>query len=537
MSASLLTKTTLAAALATAATLATATFAAGAAAPTVNRKPETVNRGGSAAAPNILFIISDQINADMIQALSHNPYISTPNLDRLVNRGLAYTNTYSANPVCMPSRFAMFTGASTAENGIRTNIQGTREKIVPLITTRSMGVLFRNNGYETYYAGKTHLAYGASRNGKAGSTGGNADNLDNYGFKLLDHDMRDHLADTGAQFLTEHKSENNKPFLLCLSFINPHDICTESSDFLKAAGENPNLASRKHALYAPAKLKEILDCLATVHVQADKQPPAFWNSDDSAKLPLNMSPAKDNAAALRRSKAGGTPTQPQWRRYLWVYHRLVEVVDREIGVVLDALDKSPYKDNTIIIFTADHGEMGGSHGLTGKSILYEECQRVPFVFCGPNIRHGTDNTIVCNGWDLMPTLCDIATIPAPKQLTGISLYPNLTKNTPVPPRKYLYLESLPGLQIIADARYKYSLYDNQNPQYEMLYDLQTDPGEQRNLIADPKYKPLAADLRAQLKKEAAARNINLSPKKGAAAGKAKTKSKSAPQPAPSDDDE
>jgi len=478
--------------------------------------------------PNILFIITDQQNADMIQALSHNPYIATPGLDRLVNKGCSYTNTYVANPVCAPSRFAMFSGESTVANGIRANGQGIREKIIPLVTARSLGVLLKNSGYDTYYGGKTHLAFGSSDSKSINDT-----KLDNYGFTTLTTDARDLLATTGAQFLADHKSDTGKPFFLVLSFINPHDICAEVN-FLKSRDER--LAQLNKAAQRSPLIKAELDCLARAHDEADKKPPAFWESDDSAKLPLNMAPAKDNPVAWKRYKADAPPTDAQWRRYIWVYHRLVEVVDREIAQVLDALDKSAFKDNTIVVYTSDHGELGGSHGLTSKTILYEECQKVPFVFAGPNIRHGTDNTIVCNGWDIIPTFCDIASIPAPRELTGISLYPNMTKNTPVPPRKYLYLESSPGLQVIGDARYKYCFYDIPNPQYEMLYDLQTDPGELKNLIADPNYKPIADDLRAQLKKEAAARNITLSPKKPAA-GKAKSKSKSAPKPAPIDDDE
>ena len=450
--------------------------------------------------PNIIFIITDQHNADMIGALSGDPYISTPNLDRLVNKGYSYTNAYVANPVSGPSRFAMFTGESTAEYGIRANGQGIRDKVIPLVSSRSLGVLFNKGGYDTYYGGKTHLAYGTS--GDGGNINGT--NLENYRFEVLTPDGRDELATVGAKFLSERKSD--KPFLLCLSFINPHDICAEVN-FLKARNERLELI-RKQAQKSPAKRAE-LECLDVLHKQADTKPDPFWDSDHSAKLPLNMAPARDNTTAWKRYRADEPPTDAQWRRYLWVYHRLVEVVDREIGVVVDALDKSAFKENTIVVFTSDHGELGGSHGLTSKTILYEECQKVPFVFAGPGIRHGSDNTIVCNGWDLLPTLCDIASIASPKELGGISLYPHMAKGTPVPQRQYLYLESTPGLQIIGDAQYKYSFYDTQNPQYEMLFDIKTDPGEMQNLIGDPKYSAIAADLRAQLKKEAAKRNIDL----------------------------
>jgi len=445
--------------------------------------------------PNILFIITDQQSYDMVQAISGNKYIATPGIDRLVSKGYSFANCYVANPVSVPSRFALLTGESPAQYGFRGNDipPGLRERIVSLATGRAMGTLFKNAGYETFYGGKVHVPFGDPRGFK--KVGSSDDNTKTYGFDTyLTDDFRDVLCDTGVKFLREHKSE--KPFLLCLSFINPHDICSATAYLDRQFQDSP-----------PGN-NEALEVVKTYERLADKQPDRFFDGDGSAPLPGNMAIPEGYYNCDSRAKGWSTVSDSQWRRYIWVYHNLVEFVDREIGLVLDALEKSPYAGNTYIIFTSDHGEMGGAHHLTGKSMFFNECQKVPFIFVGKGIKNKIDRTTpVCNGWDLLPTMCDMAGIPVPKQLRGMSLWNTITKGTPIK-RDYLYLESAWGFEILQQGRYKFSqCEDMKEGRYEILFDLEKDPMELNNVIADPAYKAKADELRSVLEREIASRDM------------------------------
>lgn len=453
--------------------------------------------------PNILFIMTDQQSVDMIAAHGMNgmgKYISTPSLDRLVKSGYTFTKAYCANPLSVPSRYALLTGRSPAQVGVRSNEPDEQKKdeVIAYVRQNAMGSIFRKAGYDTFYAGKIHLPW-SSDNDPTMMKG-----ITNYNFELLSTEERAALADTGEKFFAGHKGK--KPFLFFVSFINPHDICAEVN-FLRNDKKRLELIN-----YYKRTAGGDMTVIEHYHQIADKMPEGFFSSDESAKLPPNMAVPKFFPYCTARAKAEGGNSSPEsWRRYIWMYHRLTEYSDTAIGRVLDALDKSPYKDNTVIIFTSDHGELAGAHDLVCKTIQFEECTRIPFVFAGKGIKHGIDSTdMVCNGWDLLPTMCDIAGIAKPANLEGVSLYSQITGGKSAPRRKYLYLESNFGFQIIQDGRYAYSLYDHPLwPHFEVLFDLASDRGEVDNLVKDPRYQDKLKELRGILEKELAARNIKL----------------------------
>jgi choline-sulfatase len=193
-----------------------------------------------------------------------------------------------------------------------------------------------------------------------------------------------------------------------------------------------------------------------------------------------------------------TWTNDQLDLYNWMYHRLTESVDTQIGRVLTALKNSGLEENTIIVFTSDHGDMNGSHGLILKNVLFEEAQRVPLIIAGKGITRNVEDktTLVCNGLDFIPTICDLVGIAAPKGLPGISLKPFLTGVGQKPERKYIVTEDYNGVQI-TDGRYKYTIYELPgNP--EILTDLQTNPGETINYANDPACKVQKAKLKKEL---------------------------------------
>lgn len=452
--------------------------------------------------PNVVYIMTDQQSYYMISALSErlkaddpyarNPYVSTPNLDRLVNSGYTFANCYSAHPVSGPSRFALLTASSPNHYGMTGNFTPGGERGQEMredITRMAMGTLFRNAGYQTFYAGKVHLPWANGNSGKRSIY----EPPFHYGFdKYLTDDDRGDLAEAGARFFSEYKGED--PFLLFLSFMNPHDICMTQVLF-----NNKQLEDFKtDDIDRRARINQIE--WRNVYRKMDK---TRFDTDELASIPANTAPT--DRFPYNKSRKQFEQSERNIRVHLWFYYRLMEQVDKEIGMVLDALEASPYKDNTIIVFTSDHGEMACSHGLTGKNYPYQECQKVPMIFAGKNIPEGivdNDNTI-CNGWDMLPTMLDLAGVDVPEEFNGLSLKNTITKGKKVN-RKYLYLETVNSFGVLENGRYKYTRFGLSEPSEhgtEALFDLEKDLGELHNLVFDPAYGKKLNELRKELSKQ------------------------------------
>lgn len=449
--------------------------------------------------PNVVYIMTDQQSYYMISALAdaldphdpyaRNPYLSTPNLDRLVKQGYTFTNCYAGHPVSGPSRFALLTGEAPNRFGMTGNFTPGGEagqQMLEVISERAMGNLFRKAGYDTYYAGKVHLPWANGNSGK----GSIYEPPCRYGFDhYLTDDDRGELSEKGAQFFSEYKGD--KPFLLFLSFMNPHDICMTQVLF------NNKQLSDFHTDKIDMRARRNQIEYREVYRKID---PERFDGDELARLPANMAPT-DRFPVLKK-RGQFQMNDHNTRVHIWFYYRLMEQVDREIGRVLDALEKSSYKDNTLIVFTSDHGEMAGSHGLTGKNFPYEECQKVPMIFVGKGIPQGVvDNeTTVCNGWDLLPTMLDLSNVAIPAELNGLSLKKRMTKDKALG-RKYLYYETVNSFGVLENGRYKYTRFGLVQPDengVEALFDLEKDPGELHNLAFDESYAAKLEELRRVL---------------------------------------
>ncbi len=410
--------------------------------------------------PNILVIMTDQQNANMMSAAG-NLWLKTPNIDQLAERGMRFTRAYVTNPVCSPSRFSLFTGLYPSVINMRHNASKIDTKRLKDIIPQAMGHTFKKAGYDTYYGGKVHLPL-------AGET------AEAYGFdNLISLDERDELAEKSADFLLNRVSDN--PFLCVVSLINPHDICYEAIRHFPPKNRKPAVV--------PSPLLEavaIPDSLTEEEFFATYCPP----------LPDNFEPTKDEPAAIRELKELHSFTidardhwgERDWRRHRWAYHRLTERVDEQIGTVLDALQRADIRDNTIVVFTSDHGEMSASHRLEHKTVFYEESSNVPLIVWFDGMTGAgevDDQHLISTGLDLLPTLCDLADIEAPEGLTGVSLASLVQGNpTAYDPRNYLLLENELGF-MLRDQRFKYARYDNGD---ELLIDTKEDPGEMRNVV-------------------------------------------------------
>jgi len=426
--------------------------------------------------PNILIIITDQQNAKMMGSAG-NEWLETPNIDRLAAKGMRFENAYVTNPVCSPSRFSIFTGQfptaiAMRHNGSKIDV-ATLEKILP----EAMGFTFAKAGYDTFYGGKLHLP-------------GAKNEISTYGFEtLVSKDERDDLAKESAAFLLNRDSK--KPFLVALNFINPHDICYEAIRHFPPKNRPP--------AEVPIPLLEVTtipDSISEKDFFLKYVPP----------LPANFEPTFPEPKAIYDLKKLHSFTidarenwkERDWRMHRYAYHRLTERVDVQIGTVLDALESSEFADNTIVVFTSDHGEMSGTHRLEHKTVFYEESSNIPLVVWYSDMVNSNSvdrENIISNGLDIFPTLCELAGIPTPEKLPGISFASLLNgQKKRYRPREYLFMENELGF-MIREGNLKYTLYDNGD---EMLVDLGNDPGEMINVHADPMYKAKKVRLKSLL---------------------------------------
>ena len=432
--------------------------------------------------PNILFIMTDQQHAGMMSC-TPNKWLKTPAMDRLAASGIRFERAYACNPVCIPNRFSLQTGLMPSAIGMGQNGDSARAAVTDAMIQQSLGRLFSEAGYETIYGGKVHLP----RKMKG---------VQNLGYRNLTGDSRRGLADTCAKFI---KAPHARPFFLFASFINPHDICYMAiNDFNRTQGQPPidNTDSKT--------------CEAVLDLARKTGDINAFVESNCPPLPANHGVPEAEPECIEQKYINPRPfqaytrekwTQNQWRLHRWVYCRLTEMVDREIGILLDALREAQIEDNTLIVFTSDHGDMDSSHKLEHKQVLYEESVRVPFImsFKGVIPEGVVDDThLVSNGLDLLPTLCDYAGIETPEKLYGMSMRPLAEGGNTKRWRDFVVSESQLGRMLRTD-RFKYCIFDS-GENREQLTDMKNDPGEMKNLADIEQYKDVLDTHRRLLRR-------------------------------------
>ena len=431
-----------------------------------------------AAKPNILFIITDQQFADAMSCRMGKQFLNTPTMDGLAQTGMLFTRAYSSNPLCMPWRNSVFTGRYPHATGVTKNADpeggfDPKEFV-------SLGTYFRNAGYATAYSGKWHLCYDAKDSSA-------------HGFEIVTGKVKgNHDAGVTEGVVKFLARPQEKPFVLVASYLNPHNVCEWAR----------RLAGRE----------QVLNC-----GEIGDPPPL----DQLPPPPANLAPPTnepDGMTLMRQAyhvESGAFPvgkfTVADWRKQRWGYYRMIEKVDAEIGQALAALRQAGLEENTIVVFTADHGECAGAHGFNQKTVLYEESVRVPLIIAGKGKTvAGTTDKLVNTGIDLLPTMLDFAGLEVPKKLPGRSLMP-LALGQPVAAwRDYVVVEDnmsqageLRGFtpqmegRMVRSERYKYCLY-GRGIRRESLVDLQADPGELNDLATNPKYRAVLLQHRQWL---------------------------------------
>ncbi len=418
--------------------------------------------------PNILFIMTDQQTAKAMGNRDNN-WVQTPNMDRLANNGTSFTRAYCPQPLCGPSRSSMLTGKYPHQ--VNATVNRPEKNGFWDDDIKIMGTYLKEAGYNTAYVGKWHLPIPVADKERHGF---------NYIANTTRRDWQDASIPADCGLFLKNTSKE-KPFFLVASFINPHDIC-EWARGQKLRMDNINEAP-----------------------MAEKCPP----------VPTNFEIASDEPSILRevmRKSWAQYPTMDwedsKWQQYMWAYYQLVGRVDFYIGRVLESLERSGFLDNTIIIFTSDHGDGNASHKLNQKQVLYEEATNVPFIISHltKGERKVNTNTLINIGLDLLPTMCDYAEANIPNQLDGLSIRPLVDGEKDID-REYIYLQTefaedansygVYGRAILKD-NYKYVVY-SEGKNREQLYDLQKDPGEMTNLRYRSEYQKIYKELYKQLK--------------------------------------
>ena len=384
------------------------------------------------SAPNIVFVHVDQMRHDAVSAFG-NPHVSTPNIDRLIADGTSFLRSYSANPVCCPARASWYTGRASSEHGVLQNQRPLLESVPDL------GQWMGARGYACFYTGKWHIpnrrvdqsftllpgGYGHGERGDAG------------------------VASVAGGFL--HNYDRPRPFFLNVGFLNPHDCC-----YLTFAPKNPSIKFGISGL-----LREEL-------------PPA---------------PGSFNAKTGMTSREGGRWDTMMVRLYNYYYYRMVEMVDAEVGRVYDAVRHSRQAENTLFMFTSDHGEMGGHHNLFKKGQFYDPALRVPLVCVfGGRVRAGKrDSEHLVSGMDIPATILDYAGLEQMPGMTVAESLRPLLEGTPTKWREYVVAESTSTggpHRAVCMEDFKAVLGQDRSAS---LYNVKDDPLEMRDLAEDPKY--------------------------------------------------
>lgn len=439
--------------------------------------------------PNIIYIYTDQQYANMMSCAG-NEYLNTPAMDFIAENGIRFTRAYTTNPVCSPARVSMMTGRfpgyfkDNKGELVRENAGSVKiPEISEDIKQTTIAAFLKEAGYDLVYGGKRHLPKCLSP--------------DTLGFNFITRNERAELANKMADYI---KQPHDKPYFMIVSLINPHDICFMAiRDFMPPTAGLVNPPDK-------IELKMLDAALQWPEGISDKE----FFSKICPPLPPNHQPQMDEPEAIKyllnqrkfRRDARNHYTDEQWRMHRYAYCRLTEMVDKKIQIILDALEESGQLENTLILFSSDHGDNDASHKLEHKTVLYEESANIPFMAMWKGkIPAGKVNQkhLISNGLDLLPTVCDYAGVEGVSDPRGMSLRP-LFEGKETTWRKTLGVESEIGRMVVSEDNYKYIRYDKKGIE-EQLLDLNKDPFEKTHFTKDTSYSLILSNLRNAFEEE------------------------------------
>ena len=435
---------------------------------------------------NVLFMVADDLNTDLG---AYGAPVRTPNIDRLAARGVRFDRAYTQYPLCSPSRSSFLTGRRPDVTGVRANPSANGNPMSPhfrerLPTTVTLPELFKQQGWTSTRIGKL-FHYGVPLDIGTSSLddfrswdrvinprGRDRDGLDRvftltpgqYGGTLSwladeggDEEQTDGIGAVEAVRQLERYKKEQRPFFLAVGFYRPH---------------TPYVAPKAYFdLYPPGAITL----------------PAL-SADDKARQP--------GAAYVSARKEQDSMTDAQRRDAIQAYYASTSFMDAQAGVVLAALERLGLAENTVVVFTSDHGYHLADHGLWQKSSLFDRSARVPLIIAAPGAQgRGRVARGLVELVDLYPTLADLAGLKAPEYLDGLSLRPML--DAPERSVKDAAFTQVRDGYSVRTPRWRYSEW-SAGAQGAQLFDMERDPAETRNLAGDTGHVNTVAELKALL---------------------------------------
>lgn len=435
--------------------------------------------------PNVVIIMSDQHNQQFMSCAGH-PVVRTPAIDSLAARGTRFENAYCASPLCCPSRMAFMSGQQASKINCLDNMRQLHSD------TPTFAHMFSDSGYETVLAGRMHFNGADQRHGfdkrivsdvtayafrdtaqmvdellsnGPWYPGPNSNALRRSGPGKCSYEQFDqHVAGTAGQWITDRESD--QPFMLTVGFVLPH---------------SPFVASQ-----------EDFDAYDKL-ISEDDLPP--WQDDLHPELKRYQDGSKLNDEPR--------VTLKDRRRTAVAYHAMCASLDRQVKVVLDALEAKGLTQDTIIVYTSDHGEQLGKHGLWWKNTFYEGAVGIPMIVAGPGVAAGATCSQNVSLIDLGQTLLDMAGC-KPNPLAQGKSFKCLFEGKQAAWDDTVYADNLwPPTsdclhRMVKRGPWKLMHFEGFEP---LLFNLETDPDEMYNRAADPASAKILQELTTLLKKD------------------------------------
>jgi arylsulfatase A-like enzyme len=457
--------------------------------------------------PNIIFIMTDD-HASHAMSCYGSKINKTPNLDRLANEGMRFTNSSCTNSICAPCRAVVLTGKHNHINGQVDNtvrFDGSQQTFPKLL---------QKCGYQTAMIGKWHL--------KSSPTGFDYWNIlpgqgDYYNPVTIEMGKRKKHTGYVTDIITDHclnwlkSRQKDKPFCLMYHHKAPHriwepgpkhlkmydDVTMPEPDTLFDDYKTRSDAARQQEMSIEHDLNE-RDLKLTPPRDINEQQLKDWNAAYEPK----------NKAFREANLTGKDLIRWKYQRYIKDYLRCIASVDDNVGRLLDYLDESGLAKNTVVIYTSDQGFYLGDHGWFDKRFMYKESFKMPLlVRCPKAIKPGTVNNDLVQNLDFAPTFLDYAGVEIPADIQGRSIRPILEGNTPKDWRMSVYYHyyEYPSVHMVKrhygvrTKRYKLMHFYHDIDAWE-LYDMKKDPDELNNVYSDPAYAKVVIEMKTELKR-------------------------------------
>ncbi|MDB6028084.1 MAG: Sulfatase [Verrucomicrobiales bacterium] len=430
-----------------------------------------VQAASSKTKPNVLLIIADDLN-DWIGPLHGNPQVKTPNLDKLAARGMTFRNAQASAPLCNPSRASFMSGRRPSTTGIYDNDQPAMPN---LPRDFCLNQYLRQFGYTSLGAGKIYHYHNYR-----------PEDWDDVVFyaddTLPNHDAVRRPGPFGYRMFTEDKPDAAFNEQRAESKLVDAQSVSWCIDKLKQQKSTFFMTCGIHRPHTPWDVpKKYFDLYPLDSIQLPSV-----STDDLADIPsAGLEMAHNGIQHSAIVKAG------VWKDRVRAYLAAVSYADAQIGRLLDALEKSGQQENTTIIFVGDNGWHLGQKEHWSKSALWRQATRVPLIWVAPGItKAGTECETAVDLTSIFPTVCELAGVPVPKHVEGISIKP-LLANAKAKWKRPAISTFLQGNHAVCTADWRYIHYADGS---EELYNEKADPLEWKNEAANPKLSSVKKDL-------------------------------------------